>query len=297
LDHLDQAFWTFLHRDAYFEAALLIRDVDAIDSDAWESHPNAPRAEPRMDGKATTELAKTISSYCKAVEGLDARCEVTSVEVEDRCYFSCVFEGPYVARSVWEPAGLRRRLERGVLPLIFVYEKQRRKLSVYVRGPSRRKWDLMSIFARVILGAKKLDPPSYARGSYSLERFKHRGRHVKIPEASGISVSVARLRLTPRLGLKRHITLQAQPHGETEPVYDLLEKELTSLKPHEFDVTQVEIKVVFSKTAHRRRRTIPTVLTAPNRCSIGYDDQELIVRRKLSDSGIEPIAPIEEDGS
>ena len=115
----------------------------------------------------------------------------------------------------------------------------------------------MAIFARVVLGLKKLDPLPHGRAPYLLERFKRRGRHFKVPDGSGISsVSVSRLRLTPRLGPKRSITLQAQPMGQSEPVYDVLNKELRSLEPDDFEVTQVEIKVVFERTEHRRKRTI-----------------------------------------
>jgi hypothetical protein len=51
-------------------------------------------------------------------------------------------------------------------------------------------------------------------------------------------------------------------------------------------VTQVELKVVFDRT-HRRKRTLSPTITAPNRCSLGYDDLELIVRKMLIASGIE----------
>ena len=173
-----------------------------------------------------------------------------------------------------------------------MYDKREGKLDVYIRGKSRTKWDVAAIFAQTVLRQKRLDPLPRGRTSYALERFKRRGRHFSIDPQSGISsASVSLIRLTPRLGPKRHVILQAQAAGKSEPIYDLLSTELASLEVDEFDVTQFMIKVVFARTAHQRKRTIPLVLTAPNRCSIGYDAQELTVRRMLVDSDIEPRDP------
>jgi hypothetical protein len=40
-----------------------------------------------------------------------------------------------------------------------------------------------------------------------------------------------------------------------------------------------------------RSRTVPAVLTHPNRCSLRYDGLDLVVRKMLADSGIEPREP------
>jgi hypothetical protein len=100
-------------------------------------------------------------------------------------------------------------------------------------------------------------------------------------------VAVRRLRLTPRFGPKLHIILDANPIGRNEPVYDALERDLRNLSLDDVEVTQVELKVVFDRTTHRNKRTVSPTITVPNRCSLGYDDRELIVRKMLIASGIE----------
>jgi hypothetical protein len=102
-------------------------------------------------------------------------------------------------------------------------------------------------------------------------------------------VAVRKLRLTPRFGPKRHIFVEAMPSSGCDPVYDALERDLPSLSTDDVDVTQVELKVVFGRTAYRKKRTLSPTITVPNRCSLGYDDLELIVRKMLIASGIELV--------
>jgi hypothetical protein len=87
--------------------------------------------------------------------------------------------------------------------------------------------------------------------------------------------------------------VEATPVGESEPVYDALERDLPSLCVDDIHVTQVELKVVFGRTTYRRKRTLSSIITAPNRCSLGYDDLELVVRKMLIASGIELKADTE----
>ncbi len=99
-------------------------------------------------------------------------------------------------------------------------------------------------------------------------------------------VAVRKLRLTPKMGPKLHVILEANPVGLHEPVYDALER-LQTLSLDDVDVTQVELKVVFDRTTYRKKRTVSPTITVPNRCSLGYDDRELVVRKMLIASGIE----------
>jgi hypothetical protein len=233
-------------------------------------------------------LAHSLSRYFQAIEGRETRCVVKAVERADRWHLSCVFEGPTIGRPAWGAEGLRRQAERQAQPLLFMYSRAEGKLDVYLKAPSARIYDVMDIFAQNILGMKKLEPPPRGKPSYALDRFKKRGKHFKYGTECGISsAAVRRIRLTSQLGRKTHVILEGHPFGTTEPIYDLLRQDLHSMEVDDFDITQVEIKVVFAETPYQRRRTIPVTLTAPNRCSIGYDDQELIVRKMLIDSGIE----------
>lgn len=100
-------------------------------------------------------------------------------------------------------------------------------------------------------------------------------------------VVVRRLRLSLKTGRKRRVTVEADPTGDPKAVYELMEK--LNLPP--FHVTQVEIKVTFASMPGTRSRTRCFKISYPNWCALRHDGQDLIIRKMLADSGIEPMEP------
>jgi hypothetical protein len=286
--NLDRAFWTFLRRPQYWELACLLADADALGTAAWEKHPRVPRVAPRTDSEAVSRFARAVGRYFYTMEGRGERCDIKVCDQGERCYFFCLIEQPSRADPEWKPEGLRRRTYRPAQQLIFVYSQAAGEVDTYLRAKPRAVWDVTALFAQHILGLKKLDPPPKGHGTYRLNGFKRRGTTYFVHPGTGIStVAVRKLRLTPRFGAKRHIIVEANPDGTHEPVYDALENELSNLSLDDFDVTQVELKVVFDRRKVQRKRTISATISAPNRCSLGYDDLDLTVRKMLVASGIE----------
>jgi hypothetical protein len=287
--HLDRAFWTFLYRPQYWELACLLAGADAIGSAAWEKHPTVPRVSPRIDDEALKAFAGALGHYFHTMEGRGHRCDVKVCHRGDELlYVFCLLEQPSRADPEWRPEGLRRRTHRPAQPLTFMYSQATGELDTYLRAKPRVVWDVTAIFAQHILGVKKLEPPPKGHGVYRLDCFKRRGAVYTYGPESGIStVAVRRLRLTPKFGPKLHIILEANPIGRHEPVYDALEKGLQTLSLDDVKVTQIELKVVFERTTYRKKRTVSPTITVPNRCSLGYDDRELVVRKMLIASGIE----------
>ena len=287
--YLDRACWISLHRPQYWELALLFAGADAVSAASWEKHPRVPRVAPCIDEEALTVFASALGHYFYTMEGRGPRCDVKVCDRGDLLYVFCLLEQPSRADPEWRPEGLRRRTHKPVQPLTFMYSQATGELDTYLRAKPRVVWDVTAIFAQHILGVKKLEPPPKVRGVYRLDGFKRRGTAYNCGPDSGIStVAVRKLRLTPRFGPKLHIILEADPiGGRSEPIYDALEKDLSSLSLDDVDVTQVELKVIFNRTTYRKKRTISPTITAPNRCSLGYDDLELVVRKMLIASGIE----------
>jgi hypothetical protein len=286
--YLDSAFWTFLQRPQYWEFACLLACADAISSASWEKHPRVPRVAPRIDEETLKTFAGALGCYFHTMEGRGHRCDVKACDRGDLLYVFCHLEQPSRAEPEWKPEGLRRRTHKPAQPLTFMYSQVAGELDTYLRAKPRVVWDVTSIFAQHILGAKKLEPPPKGHGVYRLDGFKRRGTAYNYGPESGIStVAVRRLRLTPKFGPKSHIILEANPTGRHEPVYDALETDFSSSFLDNVDVTQVELKVVFDRTTYRKKRTVSPTITVPNRCSLGYDDLELVVRKMLIASGIE----------
>jgi hypothetical protein len=110
----------------------------------------------------------------------------------------------------------------------------------------------------------------------------------QFPVGCGIEdVVVKRLRLTLKSGRKRRITIEADPTGNPKAVNDLLDK--LNLPP--YYVTQADIKVTFAPTPGMRSRARTFTISYPNWCGLKHDGRDLIIRKMLADSGIEPIDP------
>ena len=288
--YMDAAFWVYLNRSQYWDVACNLAEADALGVTAWEKHPKMPRVEPRTDPAALSALGHALGKYFHTMEGRGERCDVSACDRPERLHVFCFLEAPARALPEWQTEGMRRRPHKPVQPLTYMYSQTDGELDVHFKGKPRVIWDLMAIFALHVLGEKKIDPPPKSRGVYRLDRFKYRGGvsfHFG-PESGITSVGVRKLRLTPKLGAKRHITIEGSPRAGVEPVYDALENDLTSLRLDDVEVTQVELQVKFMRTATRQQRTVDATVTVPNRCSLAYDDRELLVRKMLIESGIEP---------
>jgi len=93
-------------------------------------------------------------------------------------------------------------------------------------------------------------------------------------------------------GKKRRVTVEADTSHNPKAIYDLLEE----IKPPPFHVTQAEITVTFAPTPGTRSRSRSFKISFPNWCALRHDGRDIIIRKMLADSGIEPMAPETKEG-
>jgi hypothetical protein len=92
--------------------------------------------------------------------------------------------------------------------------------------------------------------------------------------------------------------LEADPTSNKHAIYDLLDKVAKGIPLRQTAVTQVGIKVTFaSDPTSRKARTCSFDISWPNSCSLTHDGRDLIVRKMLADSGIEPRKPAKDDSA
>ena len=152
--------------------------------------------------------------------------------------------------------------------------------------------DLEAIFVDIILGHEKLEPKVDDNRIYALDVFKDRNfQFAYSPDSKIDKVVVRALRLSPRFGDKTQFTLKGDYNADLRSVYEALLKLSRGVPLDQLQVTQVELGVHFRRDGILRAKTIPAVLTYPNRCSLRYDGLDLIARKMLANSGIEPREP------
>ena len=186
----------------------------------------------------------------------------------------------------WVRNALATRARHPAFEIIFVYTKAEGSLDIYAPKNSNSVPDLQQIFAEVILEIDELDEAGEDNRVYALDVLADRDLVFTYPLGCGIeSVSVGMLRLKLKSGNKRLITVEAETKQDPKAVYDLMAK--LNLPPHR--VTQAEIKVTFAPTAGTRARTRSFKISYPNWCALRHDGRDLLIRKMLADSGIEPM--------
>jgi len=126
---------------------------------------------------------------------------------------------------------------------------------------------------------------------YDLNPLKLRNFQFIYDPNSGIEdVRLRKLRLTSIGRRGERISLEANPNYNPEAVFDLLDKlQNPSLRLSRYNITQVGFKVFFSPLAGSLKgKTRSFDITYPNSCNLKHDGRDLIIRKMLVASGLEP---------
>jgi hypothetical protein len=228
--------------------------------------------------------------------GRGENCKVDCYHRNELDYFFAYPEDYAQARVEWVGKEFQRRPHHPAFEIIFVYSRNDGTLDVYLTGDRKPVPDLQAIFADTILKAE-LGPDEKDERVYDLNPLRSRQfQFVYGPEAGIAEVAVKKLRLTV-YGKKEHIVLNADPSYNKHAVFDLLDKVAKGIPLMQMAVTQVGIKVTFAHNpTSRKPGTRSFDIGWPNSCSLKHDGHDLIIRKMLADSGIEPREPAK-DGS
>ena len=101
--------------------------------------------------------------------------------------------------------------------------------------------------------------------------------------------------LTP-LHPGQRLILETDPTHNKHAVFDLLDKVAKGIPLSQIAVTQVGIKVTFTQKPGAKRPGMRSFeITWPNSCSLKHDGRDLIIRKMLTDSGLEPREPAQQE--
>jgi hypothetical protein len=288
----ERAMWVFLNRRVYWHGAMRFFEADIVAPSYWQKRKNLPKVDPRVDPAAINDFAQALGTYFHVMRGRGVNCHVEPLRRNELVYFFCFGQDYAQAPQEWVDGKLDRRPRNPTHEVIFIYSKDEGKLDTYSKGGKREVPDLEAIFADVVLGHKNLEPKIDDNRIYNLDVLKDRNLPFDYQPDSQIDKVVVRsLRLTPRFGDKTEFTLKGDYNADPKSVYEALSKLSRGASLDQLQITRVELGVHFRRDGTMRPRTIPVALTRPNRCSLRYDGLDLVVRKMLADSGIEPREP------
>lgn len=148
--------------------------------------------------------------------------------------------------------------------MIFVYSQRDGTLDLNFRGPRKAVEPLQGMFATAILKLEELPPDPKDERVYDLDLLGQRGFDFVYDAGSGIAdVAVRKLRLTSRVNKGERITLEADPSGNCDALYELLERIGRSTPLDLYNITQVEIVASVLTDAEKPVQRVPIRITYP----------------------------------
>jgi hypothetical protein len=241
-----------------------------------------------------------IGAYFRQKEGRGYACVVEVYQRGPRFYFFAYPEDYGTTDIEFDGGQLQRRPRRPAFEVVFVYSPDDGALDTFYRGPRKTVGELQEVFSRVVL-LTELAQSSKDERVYELNRFKRPGVFFVYDPASGIEdVRVKLLRLSILGGGARRVVVEADPVGNREAVYDLLDEVMDTGRGQSanddpripltlVNVTQVCIQVLLSRDGRRGRPTKSFYLSYPNGCTLKHEGKDAVLRQMLIDSGIEPM--------
>ena len=297
----DKAFWTFLERKPIFDIALQFFDADNLPSRYWQKRKDLPRVHAATDADSKIKLQSAISSFFHQKEGRGRSCLVETYERGELDYFF-VYPEDYSKTSIeWEKDEFTRRPHKPAFEIIFVYSRLEGTLDIFFQGIKKVVRDLQLVFAEAVLKTKIDADEKKDTKIYELNKLKDRDFSFIYDPSSGIEeVLIKKLRFTVFAGEPRRITLETDPRRNHGAIYDLMEDvfridELSEGKgkgkiPLSWvNVTQAGIVVVFIPDNRRGLNRRIFNISYPNSCSLKHEGRDLIIRKMLTDSGLESI--------
>ena len=283
-----KTMWTFIEHPEYWAGATLFLHSDNISESMWKKRKDLPHLSPKLEDSDIEGLSTAISDYFHNKEGRGRNCKVEVFRRHEKEYFFAYPEDFAQSGVEWVRNKLDNRSRHPAFEIIFVYTQDEGSLDIYAPRNTKSVSDLQQIFAKTILGLDNLDDFGKDKRVYELDDLANRDFIFKYPINSGIEeVSIKRLRLNLKHVDKRRVTIEADPSHDTKTIYDLLDE----LKLPDYNVTQVEIKVVFTPTPETRSPTRSFKISYPNWCALRHDGRDLIIRKMLIESGLEPREP------
>lgn len=290
-----KVMWGFLQYPKYWAGTTLFLHSDNISDSLWKKRNDLPHLTPHVEAEHTERLEQAINNYFYKKEGRGRNCKVEVFRRHQKEYFFAYPEDYAQSGIEWVRNQLSNRSRHPAFEIIFVYTQVEGSLDIYAPRNTKSVPQLQQIFADTILGLDELGEFGGDKRVYVLDALAERDFVFQYPMDCGVEeVAVKRLRLSLKMGDKRRVTVESDPNPDPKAIYDLIDE----LRLPPFYVSQAVIKVTFTPTPETRSRTRSFTISYPNWCALRHDGRDLIIRKMLTDSGLEPINPeTTEDGN
>lgn len=296
--HLERAFWTFLHRkDIYWDGAHVIWKVDKVtNANQWTTRPGLPQRPGPVDEGVVADLQQTLIEHFKS-EARGRRCQVEAYRRGGEEIFYAYPEDYKQTVSEYVGEKLEPKTVQPAFEIIFRHVDAEGRLDIHVEGDTVAPAILQVMFARAVLKEEIEEEYDEAQPTYELQPLLSRYFTFTWPDDVEIEgVVIKSLRLQIESERWQRVTVEADPIGRHEAVYDLLDRVTRELPGPLLTIDQVHLSVQFKRRpGDRRKPTRSVIITAPHTCRMIWDDRGEQVSRMLAASKIAVIPRAEAD--
>ena len=285
----EHAFWTFLNHKECWRGAMQFYYADNIAQSYWRKRKNLPKVPANVDETSIKSFESAISSYYHKKEGRGKNCKVEYYRRRDLDYFFAYPEDYAQANIEWIHNEFNRRSHSPAFEVIFVYAEKKSTLDIYLRGQRKVVSQMQEIFASTILKSQLSEDDEDDR-VYDLDPLLSKDFQFFFNPELGIEeISLKKMRFKLPGPGNRRVSIEVDPTTNPDVIYDLFEKAAKSLPLSHAHLTQVTIRAQFAPD-HRHSKGKARIFNVswPNSCSLKNDEKDLILRKMLSASGIEP---------
>lgn len=283
----ERVFLAFLNHPDFWKGALCFHQADAIGDRWWKKLKNLAKVPADVTTEAIVFFEKELGQFFFEHYGKGRRCHVDVFRRNELDYFFAYPEDYCRQTLEWEGSELKSRSTKFADQIIFVYDQREGTLDIYCKGIRKQVTELQRIFATCILHTDELPINKKDERIYDLSPLISPEFKFKFSLFSPIEMAaISRIRLTPRYSTDHRVIFEAPKWAENpKSIYKWLSKWSRIENIDAYFVTQAEIKVRIQEGAKVVTETIR--LTWPNSCSLHHDERGEMLRKMLSDSGIE----------
>jgi hypothetical protein len=270
-DHRDKAMHVAITHPRVFQVAGTINRAHSLSRRYWRHRGNMPQVQPDVSPEGIADFSSAISAYFRQNEGRGHRCTVDAYLRVNRYHYFFAYPDNYADTYMGhdEQGQFIRRPQRPTFEIVFLFDPVDGTLDVYAQGGKPVQEALQTIFCRTLLG-QELPPESPLNHPYELNGLKSRAFLATARQtdpADGIEeIQVRKLRLSVMGQIKRRITLEADPDGGPNAIYNMMDECLNRQNVPDalVNVTQAQFHFRFVHTGVGRQRTLTFEVSHPN---------------------------------
>jgi hypothetical protein len=270
-NYRDKALHVWLNYPRVFQVAGTINHAHSFSQRFWSKRGNLPTTQPDVSESGIAGFRDAVSAYYRK-EGRGQNCTVDAYLRVNRLHYFFAYPDDYADTYLGhdERGQFIRRPQRPAFEIVFLFDPVDGTLGLYAKGGNDVQKDLQTIFCRALL-RQELPPELPRSHPYELNGLK--SRHFEFPTdpADGIEeVRLRKLRLSVLGGAKRRITLEADPAGRPNDIYEMLDDYLNrqNLPDTLINVTQAQFHFRWHHTGKGRPKTLTFEVSFPNRSNL-----------------------------